>query len=271
MSMNNFDPIANRLGYTREQMIAKHGERGTKPLSEIAEAEGLKLSELTQDTYSGQKTSGYNPSDIFGEGFDNNNNDLAGLLKMLGQLVERLFKLLGADKKEDNDKSNEENTTQKVKDSANDFSYIWDGESEEEAINIFTSGSENIFLDDNGSIPVSELTADSKKVSGKKTTSKKTSSKKTSSKKTSSKKTSSKKTSSKKTSGNSNNAENKKIKTVANKTGYDKKTVSAVVKAAATGQYTGKPESVVPKMAMDLGLPQEAVANILKELNNGSI
>ena len=255
--MNNFDPIANRLGYTREQMIAKHGERGTKPLSEIAEAEGLKLSELTQDTYSGQKTSGYNPSDIFGEGFDNNNNDLAGLLKMLGQLVERLFKLLGAD----NEENNGENNTQNVKDSANDFSYIWDGEFEEEAINIFTSGSENIFLDDNGSIPVSELTTDSKNVSGKKTTSKKTSSKKTSSKKTSSKKTS----------DNSNNAENKKIKTIANKTGYDKKTVSAVVKAAATGQYTGKPESVVPKMAMDLGLPQEAVANILKELNNGSI
>ena len=88
-----------------------------------------------------------------------------------------------------------------------------------------------------------------------------------------------KKTTSKKTSDSSNkdNVDDKtkkqddKIKEIADEAGYDKKTVSAIAKAAATGEYGGAPEEVVPKMAYDLGLPESAVADILKYLNNGSI
>ena len=62
-----------------------------------------------------------------------------------------------------------------------------------------------------------------------------------------------------------------KYKQVAEATGYDVLTVSAVMKAAATGNYNGAPENVVSQMAYDLGLPESAVAEILRYLNNGQI
>ena len=60
-------------------------------------------------------------------------------------------------------------------------------------------------------------------------------------------------------------------KTIADACGIDNLTASAIAKAVADGSVSGRPEEVVPKLAYDLGLPQETVSKVLKYLNNGSI
>ena len=60
-------------------------------------------------------------------------------------------------------------------------------------------------------------------------------------------------------------------KTIADACGIDELTASAIAKAVADGSATGRPEEVVPKLAYDLGLPEDTVAKVLKYLNNGSI
>jgi len=118
-----------------------------------------------------------------------------------------------------------------------------------------------------------ENTTSSKISDSAKTTKKKSSSKKTSSKKTDNTTTTDKKKDKTEKTKNKNSEKTKDdyYKTVADKCGLDRLTVSAIAKAVADGSATGKPEEVVPKLAYDLGLPQSTVSKVLKYLNNGTI
>lgn len=66
-------------------------------------------------------------------------------------------------------------------------------------------------------------------------------------------------------------AKDDKYEEVANALGYDSLSVSAVMKYVESGNVNGAPETVVPQVASDLGLPQSFVSNVLAYLNNGQI
>ena len=81
-------------------------------------------------------------------------------------------------------------------------------------------------------------------------------------------------TSSSSNNSNTNNftkTQDDKYQSVADATGYDKKTVSAIMKYIAGGNVNGAPDKVVTQVASDLGLPQSTVAAVLKYCNNGKI
>ena len=70
---------------------------------------------------------------------------------------------------------------------------------------------------------------------------------------------------------NSTKTQDDKYQSVAEATGIDKKTVSAIMKYIASGNVTGAPENVVPQVAKALGIREYAVATVLKYCNNGKI
>ncbi len=239
------DFLANRLNLTREQMIAKYGEQGQTPIEQIANENNISVWDLVGDTFE-KSNAGENTEN------ENTENTLASILEPLKKILELLmglFEKINNEKPEDKKADDTKTDDTKVSDRNAEYSDSSNNSAVMEGINLFTGTEVNIFED---------TAVNTGKLAEKKTSTKK-----------STKKTSS---SSKKDNVDSKTKkQDNKIKEVAEETGYDKKTVSAVVKAAATGNYTGAPESVVPKMAYDLGLPEAAVADILKHLNNGSI